>query len=113
MNASDLSRLTAFAADVAAVDGGVLASVTMGEMADGSGRSFALVDTIDHGLEQQYRISSPAPAGAAPWARVYDAWLVEVRTGDSWMHLELELVVEAADATAAEAARLVGDEVPS
>jgi len=89
MNASHLSQLASLAEDVAAIDGGVLAGVIVQEMGDGSGRSVALVDTIDAGLEQRYRISSPAPAGAPAWASGWSSWLVELRIGDDWMELEL------------------------
>lgn len=92
MNVSDLPRLAALAVDVAAIDGGVVASVECGECADGSQRSFALVTTHQAGLEQVYRITSPAPAGAPGWARVHSDWLLEVRVGDdSWQELELGL----------------------
>jgi len=90
VRASDLTRLAALAEDVASIDGGVLANVILQEMADGSGRSVALVDTDQRGLEQRYRISSPAPADAPRWARVFDRWTVEVRTGDSWLELEVD-----------------------
>jgi hypothetical protein len=98
MNASDLTRLAAIAEDVAAADGGLLAGVRISEAADGSGRSIALVDMQEAGLEQQYRISSPAPATSPSWARVeFGDWRLEVRVGNfggEWMELELELPFE-------------------
>lgn len=41
MNAEHLTELATIAADIAAIDGGTLTGVSMGEMADGSGRSYA------------------------------------------------------------------------
>lgn len=95
MNATHLTQIAELARDVVATDGGELLGVQIGEMADGSGRSFALLDTYQAGLEQQYRISSPAPASGAPWTRIYDRWTVEVRVGEGeWLVLE-DLAAEA------------------
>lgn len=87
--ADNLSLLVQFARDVAAIDGGTLTSVQMGEMADGSGRSLAIVNVIDGDLEFQYRVTSPSPEGAPQWAWQYTAWLVEVNAGESWIELEV------------------------
>lgn len=92
MNASHLTRLASIASDVVATDGGSLVGMVVSEYADGSGRAFALVNTYDvvNDLEQQYRILSPAPADAAPWARVHDSWQLELRVADRWMDLDLD-----------------------
>jgi hypothetical protein len=91
MDLTHLTRLATLAADVASIDGGEVSGVTIGECADGSHRSYALVDTIDGGLEQQYRITTPAPATAPGWAQVHAAWMLEVRVGDdNWLDLEAE-----------------------
>lgn len=39
MNAEHIIELATFASDVVETDGGTCTSITMGEMADGSGRS--------------------------------------------------------------------------
>jgi len=92
MNANDLTKLAGIAVDVAAIDGGSLVGMQAGEMADGSRRSFALVSTIDvNQLEQEYRITSPAPDDAPAWTSQYGEWRLEVRIGESWSELELEL----------------------
>ncbi len=90
LTSDTILELATRAADVAAIDGGLVASITMGEMADGSGRAFALVETQDNGLEQEYRISSPAPHGRPSWTWTFDRWLTEVRIGDGWMLLDEE-----------------------
>lgn len=87
MNPTMIIELAAHAADVAATDGDPVTRIQMGEMADGSRRHFALVETDSHGLEQEYRIASPAPADAPPWARQFDRWTYEVRNGETWILL--------------------------
>jgi hypothetical protein len=97
MNTQHLIRLAELATDVAATvdESEVVTAVTMGEMADGSARSFALVDAYDstNELEQQYRISSPAPADAPEWAREFDRWTIEIRSNAStrgWLELDID-----------------------
>ena len=88
MNAETIQTLAAHIADVADTDGGNIVSITMGEMADGSRRHFALIETQDNGLDQTYRVSSPAPWDSPAWASVYTDWTYEVRVGDGWLELE-------------------------
>jgi hypothetical protein len=58
----------------------------VGEMPDGSGRGFALINAQHDGL---YRITSPAPASAPTWARRYFGdWRLEVRVPGGWDPLE-------------------------
>lgn len=94
MNADTIRELAGYAADVvealhegAAADGFRVTNVQLLEMADGSGRWAALIDLSDGHLEQQYRLSTPAPATAPAWAGLFVAWRVEVRIGDSWRDL--------------------------
>lgn len=96
MRAAHLRQLAEIVADVVENDGGELLGVTMGEMGDGSGRSFALVDTYQCGLEQQWRVSSPAPAGGPSWTWSMRSWVTEVRVGDGWLAVDEELLEESA-----------------
>lgn len=83
------TELTRRAADAVATDGGELHRVEITEAADGSRRWLALVDTYTAGLDQRYRITTPAPAHAPAWARARHAdWTTEVRMGDGWLRLE-------------------------
>jgi len=84
-----LQSLAAHAADVAVIDGDArIVSVTMGELADGSRRHFALVITQDDaGLEQTFRVSSPAIALSPAWAKAHKGWTIEVCQGESWLML--------------------------
>lgn len=59
---------------------GPITLVEMGEMEDGSGRSFAVVNTSGF----NYRVSSPAPMGAPKWATVYDEWRTERSGVEGW-----------------------------
>jgi hypothetical protein len=71
-------------------DGVQITRVTMGELADGSRRSYALIDTYDTGIatEQQFRVISPSPEDAPKWAEQYVGWLAQVRTGENeWLNL--------------------------
>jgi hypothetical protein len=90
MNAlgNNLMALGARAADIVAAEGGDLVRLEAGEMADGSGRPFALVTTFSAGLEQVYRIAAPAPPSSPPWA--LRAWTTELRQGDRFVRLEEE-----------------------
>jgi hypothetical protein len=83
-------ELAAHAADVAAIDGDAtsIVSVAMGELADGSGRHFAIVQTTDaNELDQTFRVTSPAPKYAPAWATVHRGWTIEVRQCDDWLML--------------------------
>lgn len=90
VNAATLTALAARAADIAETIGDTVTRVEMSEMADGSHRHYALVYTYDrtNDLEQEFRVSTPAPDGAPAWASVFRGWEVSVRTGDSWLVLE-------------------------
>jgi hypothetical protein len=100
------------ATDVVAIVGDDLLGVSIAEMGDGSGRSFALVSTLDrvNDLEQEFRIASPVAPDAPAWARSFDRWTIEVRTGDRWLELELELDDAGRIATAPELEAIAGDE---
>lgn len=113
MRTNHLIRLAELATDVVAIDGGELVGIQLGEMADGSGRSFALVSTDSAGLEQEYRIASPAPADAPAWARSFGEWSLEVRTGERWLDLELELEADGRIGTAPELEALAGGVDPA
>lgn len=88
MDASTITELASRVADVVATDGAEAIDVKMAEMGDGSRRHFALVTTYSCGLEQEYRVTTPAPWNSPAWASVYKDWQVEVRVGDRWMILE-------------------------
>lgn len=91
MNATTITELAGYIAEVATNDGGEIHRVEMGEMADGSRRWYALVDTYSAGLEQQYRVTSPAPENAPAWAQVHTGFRLEVRTGPmTWLELDVE-----------------------
>jgi hypothetical protein len=66
--------------------------IEIGGMADGSGRYYALVTSIDptNDLEQQFRISTPAPWNSPAWAADFREFTLEVRIGDSWQTMEFE-----------------------
>lgn len=88
-----LGQLADRVADVMATDGGDLVHLEVGELADGSGRPYALVTTHTGGLEQVYRVAAPAPASAPAWAS--REWTVELRIDAPpgnvrWMRLEPE-----------------------
>lgn len=88
MRAESLHELATIAEIVATQDGGVLAGVEIGEMADGSHRDYALVRTDQRGLEQEYRITTAPAPGAPPWTRSMGP-AVEVRIAeDGWMLLD-------------------------
>lgn len=80
-------------ADLLETTGETAFAVTFGEMADGSRRHYALIDTtVDSaGHEQQYRVSSPADETDSPaWAvKRYGTtrWLAEVKVADHWVEL--------------------------
>lgn len=93
MNPEIISGLSARVADIPAIDPTCrITQVTLGEHADGSRRWHAIVDTTDDaGLDQTYRILTPAPDGAPAWAP--REWVTEVRVGGSfdspeWMRLD-------------------------
>jgi hypothetical protein len=94
MDSKTLSELTRRVADVIATDGGELLTLEIVPMADGSGRWCGIVTTHTAGLEQVYRVSTPAPAGAPAWARTHDEWATEVRVVDKWTRVD-DLVDEA------------------
>lgn len=88
--------VTVLAGHVATVveDGIPVTNITMGEMADGSRRSYALVTVqgVDEvpGNDVTYRITSPAPDNAPYWARerLNRSFVVEIDTGDFWEEIE-------------------------
>jgi len=110
MNASHLIKLAELATDVAAIDGGTLAGVRLGEMADGSGRSFALVELMtEDGADAEYRLSSPAPTDGPAWTRTMTEWTLEARHGERWLDLELELADDGRIGVAPELEAVAGD----
>lgn len=117
MNASHLIRIAELATDVVAIDGGTLIDVAIAEFGDGSGRSFALITTLDavNELEQRYRIVSPAPdfAGAPGWTLGLREWTLEVAVGDKWLELELELEDDGRIGSAPELAAIAGGVDPA
>jgi hypothetical protein len=86
----ELAAFAARLADDVASDFATL-SVSIGECADGSRRSYALISTSDGELEQEFRVTTPAPFNAPPWARRYQTWLTELRVGDDWHVLDAAL----------------------
>lgn len=91
----DATTFTRLAAEVATLIDGIEASdvvrhVEFGEMADGSGRYYALVSTHDqvNDLEQAFRIVGPASADAPAWAAHYTDCRVELRHGDAFFAME-------------------------
>lgn len=89
MNGEIYLALSAQVADLIETVGDEVLAIESGEMADGSGRAYTLVTTLDrvNQLEQQFRVASPAPEGGPAWTRVYTEWTVEVRVGDGWTAL--------------------------
>lgn len=90
LTVAQIRELAATVADVVELDGEPASRVEMGEMADGSGRPFALVTTYDatNDLEQTYRVALEAPASASLWAHRYAETTVEIRRGDGWLDLD-------------------------
>lgn len=95
MAPEDVIELAKRIADVAATDGDEtrILNVTIGELADGSRRPYAIAETFDpvSQLEQTYRVCAPAPDVAPLWA-IRD-WSIEVRIADTrgehgWLRLE-------------------------
>lgn len=84
-----LTELAQWAGDVAAIDGGTVSHVEMSEAADGSRRALAVVTVMDGEHEQTYRVLSPAPWNSPAWAAIHKDWTVEVRTGETWLKLEV------------------------
>lgn len=80
MDAQTIRDLAAHAAEIAA--SATVTSITMGEMADGSRRSYALVTTYDNECEreQEFRVTSPALWNSPVWASVHLDYRV-----DSWV----------------------------
>lgn len=75
---------------LATLDGDDVTAITFGPSADGSSRVHAIVNTYDltNQLEQQFRVTSPAPTTAPPWAKaIYAVWLIEVHVGTEWRRL--------------------------
>lgn len=87
MKTSNLQQLAQHIEDIVENDGGELLHVEMSEMGDGSRRDYAIITTYSCGLEQRYRISSPAPSGGPSWTWSFDRWLLEVSDGDGWVVL--------------------------
>jgi hypothetical protein len=92
MTAAHITGLAEMIADLADTIDDTIGSVTMGEMADGSGRSYAIVNTYDeiNELEQEFRVASPATDNSPKWAKdSYTDWTIEVLVGSVWQHLTL------------------------
>lgn len=88
MDAGTIIGLAERVADVVATAGGETLRVEMGEMADGSGRHYALVTVHACAMETEYRVTTPAPQDAPAWAARYDDWTVAGRFADGWLSLE-------------------------
>lgn len=97
MDATLITDMAQWVADVVETDGSLCTGIVMGECADGSNRHYALVRMWDatNELEQEYRITSPAPFNSPAWAaHLRDEWLVEVRMGDEWLLLDAQTAAE-------------------
>jgi hypothetical protein len=101
LTAETIAELATRAADVAATAAMPVAGVTMGEMADGSRRVFALLEMREGDHEREFRVTSPAPFDAPAWAASFDEWRVEARIAEGWMWLGWEVVAEMDAATVA------------
>jgi len=85
-----VAELAAQVEDLTQGIGETVSRVTMGECADGSRRWYALVETWSAGLEQTYRVITPAPWNSPEWASVHTDWTYEVRVGEGeWLALEV------------------------
>lgn len=87
LTGSNLVELARRAADAAETAGGDLLTITMGQMGDGSGRAYALLTIYACGVENEYRVTTPAPTGCPQWASHFD-WSTELNAGDQWINLD-------------------------